>query len=259
MSQFKNINIFQFKEPYKSKIVLWAFLCVFIPVGLYLTATIGSFLYNAVLNQEYFKTFFSFNQNPNPQNMQNFWSFFMPYYIVIMAMEYVCLIVLYALIFRLDYYKNKSRLDLGGYQVAPLNRRLLARFFDVSLYHMVILVPCGLILSQKTIDLHNEEIREMIMTIFGHMSLPHVGVVSLGLVNLLLEGFTGRTIGKFIVGIKVIKNDGSKINLWGSIVRTFLKFVDVILWGVIGYVLMVVSPANQRCGDRVAKTVVVVQ
>ena len=70
------------------------------------------------------------------------------------------------------------------------------------------------------------------------------------------EGLTGRTIGKRVVQIKVVKEDYSNISVSRSIARHFFDIVDLIL--LIGLLIAATTPKRQRIGDLVAKTVVVI-
>jgi uncharacterized RDD family membrane protein YckC len=76
----------------------------------------------------------------------------------------------------------------------------------------------------------------------------------------IMEGAFGATVGKFALGIRVVKLDGSKVD-WGSaIVRTVLRIIDgfpYIIPYLVGAILVWSSPMRQRLGDRAANTVVV--
>jgi len=74
----------------------------------------------------------------------------------------------------------------------------------------------------------------------------------------LLEGFTGQTIGKRILGIAVVKADGSPCTYPASFVRNLLRAVDAMpFFYLVGLVTMALSDRKQRIGDHAAGTVVV--
>lgn len=73
---------------------------------------------------------------------------------------------------------------------------------------------------------------------------------------ILLEGFFGYTLGKLIVGIRVAKMDGGKININQSALRNFARLIDGIFFNLIGIVTIDKSPLNQRVGDKLANTIV---
>jgi uncharacterized RDD family membrane protein YckC len=74
------------------------------------------------------------------------------------------------------------------------------------------------------------------------------------------EGILGATIGKMVMGQKVIRTNGFPIDLPAAIVRNILRPVDAIPFFVpylTGMILIQSSPKRQRLGDRVANTIVV--
>ncbi len=76
----------------------------------------------------------------------------------------------------------------------------------------------------------------------------------------LLEGYFGQTIGKMIVKIKVLREDGSKISYADAVVRTILRIIDALpyfLPYLVGAISIWRSDTRQRLGDRAAHTVVV--
>ena len=75
---------------------------------------------------------------------------------------------------------------------------------------------------------------------------------------ILMEAYVGWTVGKRIIGIRVIDESGGKIGLSRSIIRNLLRFVDGLpAFSILGIVLIASSPRDQRFGDRIAKTYVV--
>lgn len=72
-----------------------------------------------------------------------------------------------------------------------------------------------------------------------------------------LEGMLGATIGKLILGLRVVKVDGSAIDWRASVVRNLLRFVDGLFLYVVGAIFIWASPLCQRLGDRLADTVVI--
>ena len=72
-----------------------------------------------------------------------------------------------------------------------------------------------------------------------------------------LEGSRGQTIGKMITRIKVVREDGSPIDMNQAFTRNILRIIDGIVAYLIGAILIWRSDKKQRLGDRVARTVVV--
>jgi uncharacterized RDD family membrane protein YckC len=75
--------------------------------------------------------------------------------------------------------------------------------------------------------------------------------------NILLEGYFGRTVGKYLLGLKVLKTDGTKIGYREAILRNIPKYVGNFI--VIDALIMLVffNSEKQRAFDKVADTIVV--
>ena len=73
----------------------------------------------------------------------------------------------------------------------------------------------------------------------------------------IMEGSRGQTVGKMVLGIKVVKEDGSPCDVHAALIRNALRIVDGIMVYLVGVILIATSATKQRLGDRVAKTVVV--
>ncbi|MFH1699397.1 MAG: RDD family protein [Candidatus Zixiibacteriota bacterium] len=75
----------------------------------------------------------------------------------------------------------------------------------------------------------------------------------------LLEGYLGATLGKFLVGIRVIDYDGQKPGLVKSLIRNILRAVDSLpILNIAGVILILRSDECARFGDRIAGTRVVI-
>jgi len=75
-----------------------------------------------------------------------------------------------------------------------------------------------------------------------------------------MEAYVGWTIGKKILGMRVVDSVGNKIGLSKSVIRNLLRFVDGLpVFNIFGIILIALSARGQRFGDRVAKTYVIRQ
>jgi uncharacterized RDD family membrane protein YckC len=97
---------------------------------------------------------------------------------------------------------------------------------------------------------------------FDLTTLSAKGSLSLGLFALLyytlLEGLTGRTLGKLITGIRVVDAEtGGKPGILSGFVRTLLRLIDGILAYLVAMIVVVNSKNRRRLGDMAAKTLVV--
>ncbi len=72
----------------------------------------------------------------------------------------------------------------------------------------------------------------------------------------LLEGLYGYTPGKFLLGLVVVKSDGSDCTIGASILRNLLWIVDAFPTFNLVAVVAILLTDGQRVGDLVADTVV---
>ena len=74
---------------------------------------------------------------------------------------------------------------------------------------------------------------------------------------ILMEAYVGWTIGKRVLGMRVVDRTGNKVGFSKSLIRNLLRLVDGLpTLNILGIILVVCSPRGQRFGDRVAKTFV---
>jgi uncharacterized RDD family membrane protein YckC len=66
----------------------------------------------------------------------------------------------------------------------------------------------------------------------------------------------GSTLGKLLLSLQVVQDDGSPCRPWPAVMRELGYFVDVLFFGFIGYVVMQRNPQHKRLGDIWAHTVV---
>ena len=72
------------------------------------------------------------------------------------------------------------------------------------------------------------------------------------------EGYFGRTVGKSVRGIVVVREDGSRCTWSAAVIRNLLRVIDTLpAFYVVGIVAAYLSDDHQRLGDHAAKTVVV--
>jgi uncharacterized RDD family membrane protein YckC len=74
-----------------------------------------------------------------------------------------------------------------------------------------------------------------------------------------LEGSRGQTVGKMLLGIKVVREGSGDVPGFGpASIRTLLRLVDVLPFAyLVGYIAVLISGKNQRLGDMAANTLVV--
>ena len=68
--------------------------------------------------------------------------------------------------------------------------------------------------------------------------------------------FQGRTFGKILLHIRVVRDNGQPIGFWEAFGRNLLRTVDVYVSGI-GLLCMLFSPSEKRFGDYLAGTLVI--
>jgi uncharacterized RDD family membrane protein YckC len=99
-------------------------------------------------------------------------------------------------------------------------------------------------------------------SIVGSDFLIYLGIllVIFLIYSCLIPGLRGWTIGKLIVGIRIVREDGRFAGFWRNLVRELLWIVDDFPYFIpylTGFITAMVSSRNQRVGDMVAGTFVV--
>jgi uncharacterized RDD family membrane protein YckC len=68
----------------------------------------------------------------------------------------------------------------------------------------------------------------------------------------------GRSPGKLIVGLRVVRRTGLPIDLRSSVIRNLMRAVDILpAEYLVGLIAILLSQSGERLGDRVAATVVI--
>jgi uncharacterized RDD family membrane protein YckC len=71
------------------------------------------------------------------------------------------------------------------------------------------------------------------------------------------EWLCGCTLGKSILGLRVVSVSNAKANLAQSIKRNLLRPIDFVFFYFVGFVVAMLNPMRQRLGDQWAHTTVV--
>jgi uncharacterized RDD family membrane protein YckC len=68
----------------------------------------------------------------------------------------------------------------------------------------------------------------------------------------------GRSPGKMLIGLRVVRRDGHPIDFRSSVIRNVMRIVDILpaYYGV-GLISIVLSPSGERLGDHAAGTIVI--
>ncbi|MFL1896724.1 RDD family protein [Aquimarina sp. 2-A2] len=130
--------------------------------------------------------------------------------------------------------------------VAGVGDRILAFFLD-SLFLIAYMILAVLLMSQLGSSLSQGWVSQMII------SLPVL------LYYLLWEAlWNGRTPGKALVNLRVVRVDGTPPTFSNYLTRWLLRIIDITLgFGSIAIVTIVFKGTGQRLGDLAANTTVI--
>ena len=138
---------------------------------------------------------------------------------------------------------------------AGLRERLLALLIDVLLF-CACFFPITRIVKGVWLMSPNDHNWVRGWFIFDPLCLAFLVVI--GLYFIVLEGWLGATLGKWIMGLRVIGLDGGRAGLWKGTVRNALRLVDGLpAFNLLGVILIQRSDNRARLGDRIAGTRVI--
>ena len=140
------------------------------------------------------------------------------------------------------------------YEAAGVGYRILATLLDgvfIAVYVVILMVIFGFSISKA--PLFYESNYYVMMALLILLSLPVL------LYHFLSETFmNGQSFGKKIVGIKVVKLDGSQPGIGSYLIRSLLRIIDIqVTNGLVALISVATSEKSQRLGDMAAGTTVI--
>ena len=75
--------------------------------------------------------------------------------------------------------------------------------------------------------------------------------------HFLLEWLTDLTIGKRLLGLRVVADDGTPLGVRGSLLRNALRLIDGLLYWGVAVAIILLRGDGKRLGDVVGRTLVV--
>jgi len=148
----------------------------------------------------------------------------------------------------------------GASALADRGTRLLASILDGLLIAVMIYVPLGigLALNGRPIVLSGGHFNTAALLGSGSW-LPVIGLLIWGWLTVLFVARNGQSIGKKMLGIKVVRSDRSpaslgRIFLLRNVVNTVLAFLP--LYGIVD-ALLIFGEKRQCVHDKLADTIVI--
>lgn len=132
-----------------------------------------------------------------------------------------------------------------GLQLAGLASRFIAGWFDLVLQLVIIALVAVLVFS-----LFGAAVATAVfaVSVFAVVWFYHVLFEVLG---------GGRTPGKRLTHLRVVRDDGTPVDLPTSAIRNLLRIVDLLFLGLPGLLCILFTRRNQRVGDLAAGTLVI--
>jgi uncharacterized RDD family membrane protein YckC len=171
---------------------------------------------------------------------------------IILSLKLLFFLFVFLVSILIRRFKLKTwKVDAREYEFGSLFRRALAMSIDFLIVAIPAVVPFYFVL--KNDFLSENPFQYMGLAIFS------VTVIFLGnfLYHSLLEGLWGKTIGKKLCSIVVLKDDFSKCTVGRGFLRNVMRIVDGFFYYLVAAVAMAGTMKWQRLGDLVAGTVVV--
>lgn len=168
------------------------------------------------------------------------------------ALNILFFLFLFLLSLVIRKYKLKTwSVDSREYEFASLFRRSLAKCTDILITSIPAAIP--LLFALKEDLIFDNPFK------FMGLAFMTMGLMVLGsfLYHSLLEGLWGKTMGKKLCGIVVLKDDFTKCTLGRGFLRNLMRIVDSFFYYLVAAVSIAGTMKWQRLGDLVAGTVVV--
>ncbi|QGH33028.1 RDD family protein [Gracilibacillus salitolerans] len=143
------------------------------------------------------------------------------------------------------------------FQLAGLGSRSAAQIID---YTIILLTQFLIILL--LFFAFNNSLSDLFL---GHLESVMLAIIII-IILLLQFGYFiffeyfwgGRTIGKRLLGIRVVQENGHNITLLSSIIRNFVRVIDMLPSAyAVGIILIFFHSKHKRLGDMTAGTIVV--
>lgn len=140
-----------------------------------------------------------------------------------------------------------------NYEVANIGERLLARLLDLVFFVVYLLIGY-MIMGQvvKGFDFEKAEQYSLVISLLIPIPVLTYTVWCEPL-------FNGRTIGKLIMGLKVVKTNGTPAGIGDSAYRWIMRLFEgeLGLFTCLALPVAIISGKGQRIGDMIAGTMVI--
>jgi len=153
---------------------------------------------------------------------------------------------------------------LAGYGVLPeavqgvgFWPRALARVIDMAV-HIAASVFAGILFVILLVIAAGGHASPVVLAKLQPLTFVSFVLSLLGSVayHAICEGISGRSLGKSVLSMVVVQEDGGPCKLGSALIRSLAYLVDALFFGAVGYFAMQRTPQEQRHGDEWAHTIV---
>lgn len=136
-----------------------------------------------------------------------------------------------------------------AYKTVGIGERMLAFLIDAAIFWLYLFIV-NIITELLGAALSDN------WTVFGLQSLLLLPVMFYSLYMHII--FNGRTVGKMVLKIRVVRVDGLPVHWSNYLIRWMLRLVDIwIFASAVGILSILLSNKHQRLGDAAAGTIVI--
>jgi uncharacterized RDD family membrane protein YckC len=146
---------------------------------------------------------------------------------------------------------------VAGIQGVSFWPRFLARAIDFAL-HAIVRIATGILFGVLLAVASGGRVP---LSVLHRLSQTHLPIFIAGVLGsvayfVICETVHGSTLGKLVLSMQVVQEDGSRCRLKSALIRELGYFVDALFFGIIGYFAMKDEAEHQRYGDQWADTIV---
>lgn len=146
----------------------------------------------------------------------------------------------------------QSKEETISFNLAGIGSRAMAFIIDLLIIFgtVILTLGVGLFFAGASFSIGWEEGIDVLISVY--IILLFLGSTYF----VFLEGITGRTLGKMILGIRIIRDDGEPMRLWEAFVRWLGYYVSAFFI-FIGFIWAIFDSRSQAWHDKFAGTYVV--
>ena len=140
----------------------------------------------------------------------------------------------------------------------PFWPRALARILDYILLNLVLARMAGSLFRFLLTTAAGGRPPDWVLVRFSHHRLPLYFANLCGYIayHTICTSVYGSTLGKRLLSLQVVQDDGSRCRPRSAIIRELAFFIDSFFFGVVGYTAMQANDQHKRYGDWWADTIV---